>query len=285
MFRKTRIALAIAAAGAAIAVPSSASAACSPSGDAAAPAYNVRLCGVTDIDQFRATLENNGSAYCGPASLLNDLFWFQAKGLPVRINGDGLAGLDPLDQDDYSTITRRLDSLAFHYDGQDGSMMGENLEGFDWATSYARDHGWMTVRGNVTTSTSDFGLELASKLKTAPVQMVYGRYSKNIDGTYKRNGGHILTVVAASGVSGSGEVSLTLHDPARADDHGEGYYLYTQSAPRDEVVTLKKTNIMVADSGGVNWKTVWEVTGNDEYAASTRQMVESFNWFSAVKVS
>lgn len=282
MFRKTRLALVLAAVGAAVAAsPSSASAAiCSPSGDDAGPAFNVQICGASDIDQFRSGLLNGGNAYCGPSSLFNTLYYFQkVKGLPVTQTGNSTwADMDPLDPNDYYLVSTRLAALgAMAGQTETGTTAANNRGAFEESTQWAQDHGWNTSSGFVNSdATAEYGLEIAKRLMKGPVQLWYGRYAKNADGTYARNGGHAVTVVAASGSTGTGTVKLYLYDPARNNESPQDPY--AQSAYRHEVVTLTKTSIKVGSSS----RTFWELTGSN-YVGSTRQMVETINWFSVAK--
>jgi hypothetical protein len=282
MFRKTRLAAALAAVAAAAAIsPSGASAAtCSPSGDDAAPAFDVQICGASDIDQFRAGLLNNGNAYCGPASLFNTLMYFQkVKGMPVTQTGNSSwADMDPLDPNDYYLVTTRLAALgAMAGQTETGTTATNNRSAFEQSTQWAEDHGWSTSSGYVNSdATAEFGLEIAKRLMKGPVQLWYGRYAKNADGTYSRNGGHAVSVVSAFGSTGTGTVKLYLYDPARNNESPQN--LDAQSPYRHEVVTLTKTSIKV----GASTRTFWELTGSN-YVGTTRQMVETINWFAVAK--
>src|SRR5689334_21482608 len=125
-----------------------------------------------------------------------------------------------------------------------GSSAAGNLAAFDAATVGAKQTGWTVNRGEARSDDfPEFGLELAKRLRNGPVQMCYGRYVLNADNTHTRTGGHAVTVVAAKGSLASGKVELTLHDPARSDDHKTPGYKDTQSQIRDEQVTLFRVNI------------------------------------------
>lgn len=285
MFRTARIAIAIAAASAAaaLALPSAASAAgCTETHDTSAPTYNVSLCGVSDIDQFRTGLPSNGNSFCGPGSLYNVLNgMYHRQGLPSNIGIVSMATADA----SYYWGTAFVNGLGTYAGGsEDGTSAGDNRTAFKKATANADANGWNLATGVVDTMTTlEFGHAIAQRLDKAPVQMWYGRYSQSDNGFYlERNGGHIVTVVSAKGSTGTGQVELLLHDPGRAADHGIGDYLDTQSAPRLEKVTLKRVAFNVMKDGVVEIRYRWELTG-DNYIGATRQMVEGFNWFSATK--
>jgi hypothetical protein len=246
MFRKShRIALiATAVAGALASVPSAASAeVCSPMGDSAGPQFGVRICGAPDVDQFRSGLYANGNTFCGPTSLFDSLYYLRnVKGVPIRLGTQGIGGLDPLNPAHYETITDRLRQLGFVTGTmEDGSTAAANRDAFDWATKYADENGWITQAGVISSSSNDdFPIQIAQYLHAmGPLQLWYGRYAKNVDGTYTRSGGHAVSVVGAFGIEGDDEVELWLHDPARNGTTGTGS-LDTQSPVRVEVVKLKK---------------------------------------------
>ncbi len=169
-----------------------------------------------------------------------------------------------------------------------GSTTSPGLrEAFKKATSQARNQGWHAETGGISTdSTPEFGYEIAKRLQHAPVQIWYGRYTQNADKSVTRGGGHIVTVVSAKGDLGSGKVELTLADPGRAGDHGQGDYLSTQSAVRYETVTLYRMQINrkteATETEPASWQvhTYWRLLG-PEYEASTFQFVEGLNWFEA----
>ncbi|MCO1579172.1 hypothetical protein M8C13_25820 [Crossiella sp. SN42] len=271
--------------------------ACVRATDVSGADFDVKQCGISDVDQFRAGLENNGSAYCGPASLYNVLhYWAHEKNAPVGWLTTDLRNLNPKDQADYNVITNSIGRIGVDakYDG--GTNMGNLRNAFTIATKKARDAGWTTTSGNTSSHTStDFSGDLAKKLNEGPVQMVYGRYKEGPQtGSLERNGGHIVTVVAAKGSFGGNTVQLKLADPGRAWDHGDGDYLKTQSAYESLDVTLTRRvineylpvddNPDTAEDESLKpgtYRTVnrWELTGR-RYVGTTRQMVETFNWFS-----
>ncbi len=295
MFRTARIAtaIAVAIAAAALALPSAASAdtmalsaqpPCAESHDASAPAFNVRLCGVSDIDQYRTGLPGNGNVICGPSSLFNVLNgMYNRQGIPVVAGGISMAFIDQTNPAAFSAGTTFLDTLGGWAGGSDGfTGWGDNRNAFKQAMAYADANGWNVATGMVDTmTTAEFGLAIAQRLDKAPVQLGYGTYSMGDEGYLERTGGHFMTVVSAKGATQTGEVELLLHDPARAADHNVGTYLETQSAYRTEKVTLKKVAFNVKVDGIVQIRYRWQLTG-DTYVGGTR-MVEGFNWFSATK--
>ncbi|WP_086823018.1 hypothetical protein [Allokutzneria sp. NRRL B-24872] len=307
MFRKAStliIAAAATAATAAVSVPGTALAndtigtpqPCVKLSDVTGPDFDVKQCGVSDVDQFRAGLENNGNAYCGPASLYNVLhYWGHVKKAPVGWVTTRVGNLDPKDQADYNVITNSIGRIGVDskYDG--GTKLSNLQTAFTIATKPARDIGWSTGVGNVSTATSpDFSGELAKRLNQGPLQIAYGRYKAGPEaGSLQRSGGHIVTVVAAKGSFNGNTVQLKLSDPGRAGDHGDGDYLKTQSDYQLLDVTLTKKSIKeyvpVTDNeetaedeslqpGTYRTVTRWELTG-PQYIGSTRQMIENFNWF------
>ena len=273
---------------------------CVGAADLTGPDFNVRKCGVSDVDQFRAGLENNGSAYCGPTSLYNVLhYWAHVKGAPVGWLTTKVSKLDPKDQTDYNVITNSIGRIGVDAKYNGGTSLTNLRTAWDIATKPARDAGWQTSRGVVSTNDHpDFAGDLARKLNEGPLQLVYGRYKEGpSSGSLQRSGGHIVTVVSATGSFGGNTIQLKLADPGRAWDHGDGDYLKTQSEYEALDVTLTKRTFLqyspVADDentaedeslepGTYKWVTRWELTG-PRYVGTTRQMVEGFNWFDMAK--
>ncbi|GAA1348559.1 hypothetical protein [Saccharothrix algeriensis] len=269
---------------------------CTRTGDVSGPDFDVRLCGVSDVDQQRAGLHRDGNAYCGPASLYNVLhYWGHVKGAPVGWLTTKVKELDPRDQADYTVVTNSIWRIGVDA-GYDGKTTMTNLQtAWNVATKPARDAYWKTDVGNVNSATSpDFSGELARKLDAGPVQLVYGRYSAGPQaGSLQRGGGHIVTVVAAKGSFGGDTVQLKLADPGRAADKSDPDHLYTQSDYQSLDVTLTRRTVNeyrpVTDDEDTEvdeslqpgtYRTVerWELTG-PQYVGTTRQMVETFNWF------
>lgn len=274
---------------------------CVGASDLVGPDFNVKKCGVSDVDQHRAGLENGGNAYCGPASLYNVLhYWGHEKNAPIGWQTTKVGNLDPKDPADFSVITNSIWLVGVHAKYNGSTNLGNLRKAWDIATKPARDAGWTTSTGAVNSKdVSDFGGELAKKLAKGPVQLVYGRYKAGpTTGSLQRSGGHIVTVTAASGSFNGGTMKLKLADPGRALDNGQGNYLYTQSAYESLDVTLTKKNIKeyVPSKDDENtvedeslqpgtYRTVsrWELTGPRYVSDTTRQMVEAFNWFDMVK--
>ncbi|AUI60921.1 hypothetical protein [Amycolatopsis sp. BJA-103] len=260
--------------------------------------FDVKQCGVSDVDQFRAGLENDGNAYCGPASLYNVLhYWGHVKNAPVGWVTTRVGQLDPKDPADYNVITNSIGRIGVDakYDGK--TTLGNLQKAWTIATKPARDAGWTSSTGNVSTAgTADFSGELAKKLNEGPLQIAYGRYKAGPWGSLQRSGGHIVTVVAAKGSFNGDTVQLKLSDPGRAGDHKAPGYLGTQSEYQLLDVTLEKKTIWeyrpVTDDpdtgvdeslepGTFRFVERWELTG-PQYIGSTRQMIENFNWFDMV---
>lgn len=274
---------------------------CVGASDLVGPIFNVKKCGVSDVDQFRAGLENDGNAYCGPASLYNVLhYWGHVKGAPVGWKTTKVGNLNPMAQSDYNVITNSIWRIGVDakYDG--GTSLGNLRTAWNIATQPARDAGWTTTTGGVSTHTApDFAGELAKKLNEGPLQLVYGRYKAGPSaGSMQRSGGHIVTVVAAEGTFNGTTMQLKLADPGRALDSGKGDYLYTQSQYESLDVTLSRKNIYeyvpVQDDentredeslqpGTYRYVTRWELTGPRYLSDTTRQMVEGFSWFDMAK--
>ncbi|GLY53445.1 hypothetical protein [Lentzea sp. NBRC 102530] len=274
---------------------------CVGASDLVGPQFNVKKCGISDVDQHRAGLENNGGAYCGPASLYNVLhYWGHEKNAPVGWLTTKVGNLDPKDPADFSVITNSIWRIGVDakYDG--GTNLTNLRKAWDIATKPARDAGWTTSSGVVSTNNvSDFGGELAKKLNEGPIQLVYGRYKAGpTAGSLQRSGGHLVTVVSATGSFNGNTIQLKLADPGRAGDSGQGNYLYTQSAYESLDVTLTKKvfteYVPVKDDentredesmqpGTYRTVTRWELTGPRYVSDTTRQMVEGFNWFDMAK--
>ncbi|MFC9691110.1 hypothetical protein ACFTSF_21340 [Kribbella sp. NPDC056951] len=264
---------------------------CTEQKDVTGPQFAVNLCDVTDADQFRTNLANEGNVHCGPTSLYNAMYYLgEHKGLPMRVvpNGQLITEYDPHDPADYDEATAWigwLGSKAGMGPNPKSSTAKGNRLAFDAATVGAKESGWTVNRGEARTDDfPEFGLEIAKRLRQAPLQLWYGRYVLNADNTHTRTGGHAVTVVAAKGDVASGKVELTLHDPARSDDHGTPGYKDTQSDIRDETVTLYRVNIRtksVDEETGVvttAQHTFWRLFG-ESYTGTTLQYVEAFNWF------
>ncbi|GGU51331.1 hypothetical protein [Lentzea flava] len=274
---------------------------CVTASDLTGPDFNVRKCGVSDVDQFRTGLDANGNAYCGPASLYNVLhYWSHVKGAPIGWGPVKVNYLDPMKQVDYSTVTGSISRIGTDA-GYNGSTNLTNLRtAWDKATQPARDAGWQTSRGVVSTlDRPDFAGDLARKLNEGPLQLVYGRYKKGpLNDTLQRSGGHIVTVVSATGSFGGNTIQLKLADPGRAGDHGDDGYLDTQSTYEALDVTLTKRHFLQyspatddkdtaedesLEPGTYTWVDRWELTGPRYVSDTTRQMVEGFNWFDMAK--
>jgi hypothetical protein len=274
---------------------------CVTASDLAGPDFTVRKCGVSDVDQFRTGLESNGNAYCGPASLYNVLhYWSHVKGAPVGWGPAKVGYVDPLKPSDYDLVTGSIYRIGSDAQYNGGTSLTNLRTAWDSATKLARDAGWQTSRGVVSTNdNADFAGDLARKLNEGPLQLVYGRYKNGpLSDTLQRTGGHIVTVVSATGSFGGNTVKLKLADPGRAADHGDGDYLNTQSAYEALDVTLTKRHFLqyspaaddkdtAADEsqepGTYTWVDRWELTGTRYVSDTTRQMVEGFNWFDMAK--
>ncbi|WBQ05076.1 hypothetical protein [Kribbella sp. CA-293567] len=267
---------------------------CAEQKDVTGPQYAVNLCDVADADQFRTNLAAKGGSHCGPTSLYNAMYYLgEHKGLPMRVtpNGQLMTEYDPGVPADYDEVTAWLGWLGYKAGmgpKGGGSSAAENRAAFDAATVGAKAAGWTVNRGGIgTDNTPEFGLEIAKRLRHAPVQIWYGRYKKNADNTLSRDGGHAVTVVSAKGDVASGKVELLLHDPARSDDHKSAGYLDTQSAPRTEKVTLYRMAIAVKsvptdpnEQPTVTQRTYWRLMG-ENYIGDSFPFVEALNWFEA----
>jgi hypothetical protein len=298
----TRLAT-VTAVAAALAAPSVASAdsVISPGGVITAPCseirdtdstYNVRLCGVPDVDQFRTGLAGNGGAHCGPTSLFNVMYYLGKQvGAPLGDGlGDKITEFNPANPATYYNTTIQIDKLgtAAKMDAG-GSKAVNNQEAFKTYGAASDDTGWSYATGAVDSNdTAEFGHELAKRLTRAPVQLWYGRYTQ-AGGRYYRDGGHAITIVSAKGTVGSGEVELTAMDPGRAPDHQVGDYLNNQSPYTLQTLKLKKitfTEAVEIYKGGPLYKFVqrtrWQISGPSyEPANGTTGMAEAFIWYSA----
>ncbi|MET9633227.1 hypothetical protein ABZX92_37795 [Lentzea sp. NPDC006480] len=269
---------------------------CTKVTDLVGPDFSVKQCGVSDVDQFRAGLENNGGAYCGPTSLYNVLhYWAHEKNAPAGWLTTKIKELDPQDQADYNVITNSLYRIGVDAKYTEKGTNLYNLRtAWTIATKPARDAGWSTATSGVDTRTSaDFAGDLARKLARGPVQMVYGRYSDGPADSLQRGGGHIVTVVSVDGSFDGTTVQVRYMDPGRAADHGVGDYLDTQSAYATINATLTKKTVVewiptknnpendlgdIAIPGTFRTVTRWQLTTPGS-TATTTQLVEGFNWF------
>ncbi|MDU0292694.1 hypothetical protein [Saccharothrix longispora] len=305
MLRKTVLAATVAAAAAALALPGAASAdpvlgtpqPCVRVADVTGPDFEVRQCGVSDVDQFRAGFAGNGNTHCGPASLYNVLhYWGHEKKAPVGWLTTKVKDLDPKDPADYGIVTNSIGRVATDagWSAKSGSSAGGLRAAWNVAVKPALNAGWSASTGAVSTATAtDFAGELAKKLNQGPVQMWYGRYVTGPRSSMVRDGGHIVTVVQAKGSFGGDVVQLKLADPGRAADSGDPGYLDTQSQYEALSVTLVRRSVFeyvpVKDDEATpvdesaqpgTYRTVerWELSG-PQYIGSSRPMVEGFNWF------
>jgi hypothetical protein len=265
-----------------------------------ASAYDVRLCGVPDVDQFRNGLPNDGGSYCVPTSLFNVLHYHaNVTKVPMAFE---LAGLNPFTQYDKTTSALAWTSIMAGGDPASGQATYSGSQAaFDNVTSYAKSHGWTFARDfHYASGGEDFGYELAKRLARGPMQLSYKRWSQVQDGIWNTSGsGHSTTVVAAKGTAGGNEFKLLLADPGRAPDHGEGGYLRNQSAYTYEEVTVRRVQVTSREmkqitSGGQTYavpvyvkSTQWELTGPSyetwQLGGTQRIMVYGFNWFEANK--
>jgi len=258
--------------------------------------YNVRLCGVTDIDQFRSGLAGNGNSHCGPSSLYNVMQYIGKQvGAPLQdAFGSKITEYNPHNPAHYFNVTDQLWQLGESIGWLDtgGTSATANRETYMDYASHSDNTGWSYNTGAVsTTSTPDFGYELAKRLRHAPVQLWFGRYTDipNGPGTAKRRtGGHGITVVSAKGTAGSNEVELTVMDPAEAPDHGVGNYLNTQSPATLETLKLKKVTFVesVLDEKAktitLRQITRWQMSGPEyDPAGGTTKFAEVFSWYNA----
>lgn len=253
--------------------------------------YHVRLCGVTDIDQYRSGLAGNGNAHCGPSSLYNVMQYIGRQvGAPLQnAFGDKVTEYNPHTPAHYFNVTDQLwqlgESIGWLETG--GTSATANRETYMDYASYSDNTGWSYDTGAVSTaSTPDFGYELAKRLRYAPVQLWFGRY-KDVPGGKRRTGGHGITVVSAKGTAGSNEVELTVMDPAEAPDHGVGDYLNTQSPATLETLKLKKVSFIESifneEAKTITFRQItrWQMSGPQYDPTTTVKMAEIFSWYNA----
>ncbi|WBQ07465.1 hypothetical protein [Kribbella sp. CA-293567] len=290
MFRRTSLAVAVAtvAAAATVAVPGTANAGlgvptpCVEKHDLAGIAFDVKLCGVSDVDQDRMGLEGLGLYYCGPASLLNVMYYFNRHdGAPLGYGSDKVKDLDPLDPADFAKTTSFLWRIGFDAQYKAPGTNAKNLRAaFDVAAAQAVESNWAVESGYTDSKNSpDFAGELATRLSDGPVQLIFGFYQPKSSGV-QRDSGHIVTVTGAKGAFGGNELVITYADPSLAGDNTSPDKFKTQSQYRSETATLKKTLIKEYVPADKSWRSVyrWKLSGVD-YNTTLTPMVESFNWF------
>lgn len=304
---------ALAATATALALPATSAEAAGPSGPGglssgcvekrqlAGPSYDVSLCGVVDVDQFRKGIALDGSLYCGPSALFDVLDWWATReDTKIGWFSTDLRNVDPADPADYMVTGNAIERIAEHakFSEDDGGVTMDNLKvAFGKATQPVRDTGGTTKTGSVDSRDVDFATQLATRLASGPLTLVYGRYTPAPanQGLARTGGGHIVTVVGARGNDAGNTITLDLSDPGRAADHLQGSYLYTQSAYQKLTATLTRTQLNeftpVADNpqtpfdeshGGLNgtYRTItrWVLTG-PAYASTSTQVVEGFTWY------
>lgn len=283
--RTARIAIAAASVAAALALPSAASAApCEETHDTSTPTFNVSLCHVSDVDQYRGDLPGYGVAYSGPASLFNVLNGMaNRQGFLSQADGVGIHFANP-ELPNFSWLTTKfLKSLGQSASiSSSGTTSWGNRVAFMKATEIAAADGWERKSGVIDTMTaSEFGVAIAQRLDKAPVQMPIGTFVQDGYGI-QHVSTHMVTVVAAKGSTGTGQVELLLHDPARAGDTGQPNTINTQSPYRAEKVTLKRVAYNVKVDGIFEKRYGWQLKG-DTYVTDKRLIVESINYFTATK--
>lgn len=304
MFRRTSIAVATAAVAAAtaVAVPGTAHA------DFSTPApcveshkhggfnLDVKLCGVSDVDQDRVGLEATGLYYCGPASLFNVLYYFnRQKGAPLAYGANKISAVEPKDPAHFEKTTSLLERIGVEAKYEAPGTSSTNLRhAFTVAAKPAADADWTVATGHVDSKDAgDFSSRLASRLSKGPVQLQIGFYRLGV-GSFERENGHFVTVTAMKGQLGGDELTVSYADPALAGDKNQPGFLYTQSTYRSETATLERKLIKEylrakddpatpADESVTKygtWRHVerWALSGVD-HGSNLIPMVEGFNWF------
>ncbi|MCX2951194.1 hypothetical protein [Lentzea sp. NEAU-D7] len=264
--------------------------------DLAGADFSVKQCGISDVDQYRAGLENNGGSYCGPSSLYNVLHhWAHERNAPVGWLTTKVKNLDPKDPADHNVITNSVGRIGVdaQYTSK-GTKLSNLRTAWTIATKPARDAGWSTATEGISPhGNADFGGDMAKKLARGPLQMLYGRYTAGPQSSLQRGGGHLVTVTAVEGSFGGNTVQVRYMDPAKAADHGVGDYLKTQSTYATVTATLTKRSVYeyipVTDNpdtdtdesltpGTYRTVTRWQLT-TPTSTPTTTVLVEGFNWF------
>ena len=196
--------------------------------------FSYGFCGVPDLDQVRVTsgsfvgLPGNGHNYCAPTSTTNWFAYLATKGF---VNTPAVK--DYTDPANFNEASKDINDL--------GDLMGTTAAGgtggggmLDGITNWLLAHGTPKIKIGVTASSLDIvvksfttggyyspdvGALAQDALKGGLVVGVVGFYGQNTDPAtntthLQRFGGHLVSVVNASGTLGTDMATLGVHDPA-----------------------------------------------------------------------
>jgi streptogramin lyase len=191
--------------------------------------FEYQICQVPDIDQVRTGsisplifgLPNEGKMYCLPTSAMNWIAYIANHGYPQvqPFPGDWELG-PPTNTDVYNLMSLQLSSLGGvmktdPFNGTSGDNAQKGLQ--EWLDTDAPGHFVVSnyyAKGSYSPQLHHMGIAASMGALIMPV---VGWYT-NADGsgTHIRKGGHMVSLVGASGDNGgSGTSKMTIHDPAR----------------------------------------------------------------------
>ena len=179
-------------------------------------AFNYSISGVPDIDQKWEGLPQNGANYCVPASMLNWMYYYAARGWPQALTWQ--TSMPWHEVFNLLAMGEYMDT-----DAETGTNTSNALDGMsDWLD----DHGLLAyVKArraregqNVTYKSIRNQLQAGANLSVS-----LGRYLLD-DGEFERETAHAMTLVALKRTD-DGELTMSVHDPIKG-----GGSIHTQSA-------------------------------------------------------
>ncbi|MEU1280279.1 hypothetical protein [Streptomyces sp. NPDC005805] len=205
------IALAMAAGTVGAVAPGAAAADCAGVRTVTSSAWNVRVCGMPDIDQLRPGLVQGGQNYCGPTTVANALYYLDLRGHPFMLPGV----VDPMKNDpgNYAKVTNQIKRISneIDHDPEEGIGVQGITKGLN---RMIRDTGHlgMTARYESLVLHPFAGHRVASLLARPKAQshVMIGAVLRMKAG--KVLGRHAVTIVGAQGTLG-GTSRITLNDP------------------------------------------------------------------------
>ncbi|MFO0828988.1 MAG: hypothetical protein U0572_12680 [Phycisphaerales bacterium] len=220
--------------------------------------YGYKITGMTDLDQKRSDIPNDGKMYCVPTATLN-LFTYAANhGFPGVSPGPG--NYRTAQKYDDATNAEFVLGLYMGTDPYEGTKGGWG----DGAATWAAGSLLATHRYH---RTSDYNPAIRKMTKKAVHGAIcafnYGRYQQqNSSGTPQvtRKGGHAVTL-SRSYRSGSNRI-LRYRDPARAPGSDT---LYSQSEFANRTTNpVLKTFFMMSSASFSDREELWQYVSDDD---------------------
>ncbi|MEU1280067.1 hypothetical protein [Streptomyces sp. NPDC005805] len=213
-------ALAMAAGTIGAVAPGAAASGCTPTGLVNSSAWNVRVCGMPDIDQYRSGLVQGGEFYCGPTVVANALYYMDLRGHPFMLPG----AVDPMKNDpgNYAKVTNQIKRISneIGLDAEEGIGVQGITDGLNRMIR-GTGHLGMTARYESLALHPFAGHRVATLLGRPGVKshVMIGAVLRMKAG--KVLGRHAVTIVGAQGTLG-GTSRITFNDPATLGFVGTG---------------------------------------------------------------